>query len=136
MGPHLTQYVAWTEAYLHAKFHLDSSNRLATMHQRHRQTDVQTHGQDNGHSDSIRRTVLQMVAHKYTLFSTVLSLSSNVDVLWPSGWMVQVGSLSPYDIVLYGDTAPPKRTQQLPHFRPMFIVAKRLDGFKMPIGTK
>ena len=26
------------EAYLHAKFNLDPSNRLATVHQRHRQT--------------------------------------------------------------------------------------------------
>ena len=32
------------EAYLHAKFHLDPSNRLATVHERHRQ-DGQT---DNG----------------------------------------------------------------------------------------
>ena len=36
------------KAYLHAKFHLDPSNRLATVHERHRQdrqTDRQT---DNG----------------------------------------------------------------------------------------
>jgi len=31
--------VARAEAYLHAKFHLDPSNRLDTIHQRHRQTD-------------------------------------------------------------------------------------------------
>jgi len=30
--------VASAEAYLHAKFHLDPSSRLATIHQRHRQT--------------------------------------------------------------------------------------------------
>jgi len=29
--------VARAEAYLRAKFHLDPSNRLATVHQRHRQ---------------------------------------------------------------------------------------------------
>jgi len=29
--------VARAEAYLHAKFHLDPSSRLATIHQRHRQ---------------------------------------------------------------------------------------------------
>jgi len=34
--------VARAEAYLHAKFHLDPSNRLATVHERHRQTDRQT----------------------------------------------------------------------------------------------
>jgi len=30
--------VARAEAYLHTKFHLDPSNRLATIHQRHRLT--------------------------------------------------------------------------------------------------
>jgi len=33
--------VARAEAYLLAKFHLDPSNRLATVHERHRQTDRQ-----------------------------------------------------------------------------------------------
>ena len=37
LGPQLT-HVARAEAYLHAKFHLDSSNRLATVHERYRQT--------------------------------------------------------------------------------------------------
>jgi len=48
LGPHLTQ-CGQAEAYLHAKFHLDPSNRLATVHERHRQKDRtgQT-GQDNG----------------------------------------------------------------------------------------
>jgi len=36
VGPHLRQ-CGGAEAYLHAKFHLDPSNRLATIHQRHRQ---------------------------------------------------------------------------------------------------
>jgi len=40
LGPHVTQ-CGRAEAYLHAKFHLDPSNRLATIHQRHRQTDRQ-----------------------------------------------------------------------------------------------
>jgi len=39
--------VARAEAYLHVKFHLDPSNRLATMHQRHRQTGHQDRT-DNG----------------------------------------------------------------------------------------
>ena len=30
--------VAWAEAYLHTKWHLDPSNRLATINQRNRQT--------------------------------------------------------------------------------------------------
>jgi len=45
---------------LHAKFHLDPSNRLATVHEYHRQTDRT--GQARQRSDSIGRTVLQTVA--------------------------------------------------------------------------
>ena len=55
--------MAGAEAYLHAKFHLRPSNRLATIHQHHRQT-AQT-GQDRldrQPSDSIEQTVLQTVA--------------------------------------------------------------------------
>ena len=44
LGPHLTQ-CGQAEAYLHAKFHLDPSNRLATVHERYKQTNRQT---DNG----------------------------------------------------------------------------------------
>jgi len=39
---HIKHIVAGAEAYLHAKFHLDPDNRLATVHQRYRQTDRQT----------------------------------------------------------------------------------------------
>jgi len=59
--------VAGAEAYLRAKFHLDPSNRLATVHQRHRQT-----GQDRTdrqRSDSIGRNVLQTVAQKLYLYA-------------------------------------------------------------------
>jgi len=58
--------VARAEAYLHAKFHLDPSNRLATIHQRYRQTG-QTDRQDRTdrqRTDSIGRTVIQTVAQK------------------------------------------------------------------------
>ena len=51
--------MARAEAYLHAKFHLDPSNRLATIHQRHRQTD-----RTDRRTDSIGRTVLQTFAQK------------------------------------------------------------------------
>jgi len=47
------QNVARAESYLRANFHLDSSNRLATLHERHRQ-DRQT---ELKRSDSIGRTV-------------------------------------------------------------------------------
>jgi len=42
--------VAGTETYLHAKFHIDPSNSLATIHQRYRQTDKteQERQTDNG----------------------------------------------------------------------------------------
>ena len=59
LGPHLIQ-CGQAEAYLHAKFHLDPSNRFSTIHQRHRQTDRQ----DRQRSDSIGRTVLQAVAQE------------------------------------------------------------------------
>jgi len=57
--------VARGEAYLHAKFHLHSSNCLATIHQHYRQ-DRQTDRTDRQRSDSIGRTVLQTVAQKIT----------------------------------------------------------------------
>jgi len=59
-GPPINNNVGGTEAYLHAKFHLDPSNRLAAIRQRHRKTDRQT-GQ---RSDGIGRTVLQRIAQK------------------------------------------------------------------------
>jgi len=46
------------EAYVHAKFRLDPSSRLATVHQRHRETDRT----DRQRTDSKGRTVLQTVA--------------------------------------------------------------------------
>ena len=58
--------VARAKANLHAKFHLDPSNHLATIHQCDRQT-----GQ---RSDSIGRTVLQMVAQKMLTHSVGLCL--------------------------------------------------------------
>jgi len=44
LGPHLAQsgQGLGLGLYMHAKFHLDPSNRFATVHERHRQT-----GQDN-----------------------------------------------------------------------------------------
>jgi len=58
--------VARAEAYLHPKFHIDSSSRLATVHQRFGEdrTDKQTDRQTGQRSDNIGRTVLQTVAQK------------------------------------------------------------------------
>jgi len=62
--------VARAETYLHAKFRLDPSNRLATVHERHRQRDrTDRTGQDRQRSDSIRRTVLQTVAQKVAIWA-------------------------------------------------------------------
>ena len=49
--------VAGAEACLRAKFHLDPSSHLATVHRRYRQT-----GQDRQRTGSIGRTILQTVA--------------------------------------------------------------------------
>jgi len=54
--------VAWAEAYLRTKWHIDPSNGLATIHQRHRQD-----RQDRQRSDSTGRTVLQMVAQQFVI---------------------------------------------------------------------
>ena len=57
----------------------------------------------------------------------------HVSVLWPNGWMDKNGTteagLGPGHIVLDGDPASPKRGTA-PNFRPMSVVAKRLDGFR------
>jgi len=44
MRPGVMQIIGrpWPGGYLHAKFQLDLSNRLATVHQRHRQKDRET----------------------------------------------------------------------------------------------
>jgi len=61
------------KAYLRAKFHLDPSNHLATIHQRYRQT-----GQ---WSDSIGRTVLQMVAQKQLTIESHISQNYHAGIL-------------------------------------------------------
>ena len=86
LGPHLTQ-CGQAEAYLHAKFHLDASNRLATIHQRHRQD-----RQDRQRSDSIGRTVLQTVVQKW---DTVDKLNIT-PVTWTSAsqsWLTRIWRL-------------------------------------------
>ena len=59
LGPHLTR-VARPKAYLHAKFHIEPFDRLATVHQRYRQTDRQDMTEQR--SDSTGRTVLETLA--------------------------------------------------------------------------
>ena len=67
LGPY-QHNVARAEAYLHAKFHLDPSNCLATVHERHRQDRTgQDRQTDNGLIAS-GRAVLQTVVQKGTGF--------------------------------------------------------------------
>ena len=63
LGPHLTQWGQGRGLYLHAKFHLDPSKRLATVYERHRQ-DRQDRQTNRQRSHSIGQTVLQTVAPK------------------------------------------------------------------------
>ena len=57
--------MARAEVYLHAKLHLDPSNRVVTIHQCHRQDrQDSTERQDRQRPDSMGRTVLETVAQK------------------------------------------------------------------------
>ena len=67
--------MARAEAQLHAKFHLHPTNRLATVHERYRQTDRQDR-QRGQRIDSIGRTVLQMVAQKTKVLIIFYSAAS------------------------------------------------------------
>jgi len=63
LGRHLTQCGQGPALPYTAKFHLDPSNRLATIHKCHRQAG-QTDRADRQRPDSIGRTVLQTGAQK------------------------------------------------------------------------
>ena len=132
MGGHLTQFGV-DRGLPHAKFHLDPSNRLATIHQRHRrQTDRQRH-------DSIGRTVitvLQTVAQKGYILSNrcpVLSVC-DVGVLWPNGWTDQygiwhAGRPRPWPhCVRWGLNSFSQKGAELPQFLAHICCAKWLDG--------
>ena len=81
--------MARAEAYLHAKFHRDLSNHLATVHERHRQTDRQT---DRQRSDSMGRTVLQTVAQKRCVLEVLLLEIGNRKLRAESGTHTATGS--------------------------------------------
>jgi len=73
LGSHLTQCRLGRSAYLRTMWHLDLSNRLATIHQRYKQTDTLADRQDRRRSSIIGRTVLQTVAQKLTYNNLSLS---------------------------------------------------------------
>jgi len=93
--------VARVEAYLRAKFHLDPSNRLATVDQRYRQTG-QTDGQTDkttALSDSIRRTVLQTVAQKDALRYDQRSISRWWCRSTSVSWYLSIVKSKPVDLL-------------------------------------
>jgi len=63
-------------------------------------------------------------------------------LLWPKGWMHQDvtwygGTPQPRGLcVRWGPSPLPKRGQSPPNFRPMFIVAKRLDGSRWHLAWR
>ena len=76
--------MAWAEAYLRTKWHLDPCSRLATIYRHHRQDrqDRQTGQTDRQRSDSIGRTVLQTVAPK-RLYRSICRLGCGLG--WAEG---------------------------------------------------
>ena len=131
-----------SKAYLRAKFCLDPFNRLATVHERYRQTD-----RTGQWSDSIGRTDFgRPFVKRFALcYQTVVCLSvrsvTSVYCRQTVGWIkVKLGAevgIGPGHIVLDGDTAPiPKRGTAIPQFWPMPVVAKRLDGSRCHLAGK
>jgi len=139
LGPHLP-----------TKWHLDPSNRLTIIHQRHRhdrQTDIQR-------SDSIGRTVFSRQFVKRFPCKTVPCMLSDrclsvcpvcplcdFGVLWPNGWMDEDETCHagrprsrPYCIRLGSSSPSPKGAQHPLNFRSISVFAKRLDGLRCHLG--
>jgi len=93
--------VARAETYLHAKFHLDPSNHLTTVHECRRQDRT-----DRQWTDSIGRTVLQTVAQK--LHTTIFfRASGSVTGTWcVTNWIIISNYIAPMG-VKYGMEEPP-----------------------------
>jgi len=127
---------ARAEVYLRPKFRIDPSNCLATIHQRYRQADGRYYPQ---HENVLLVRVIGLFGRPFVkrfalCYQTVVCLSClNVGVLWPKGgWIkmklgVHVG-LGPGHIVLDGYPAPFSKRGHSPHFWPIVIVAKPLNG--------
>jgi len=129
-------------------FHLDPSNRLATIHQRHKQTrQTDRTGQ---RSDSIGRTVLQTVAPKrfavcyqtvvcpscvFRLFVTSVYCGQTVGRIKMKHGM-QVG-FGPGHIVLDGDPAPPPpKEHSVTQFSAHFCCGQMASWIKMSLGME
>jgi len=133
--------VAWVEAYLHAKFHLDQPSRLASIHQGHRQT-FRIEQTDRQRSDSIGGTVSQTVAEKrFALcYRTVACLSPCLSVTLvycgqTVGWInichligTEVASALATLCQMETQLPTPKGAQPPPIFSPCLLWTNVLDG--------
>jgi len=123
------------EAYLHASFYPDPSNRLATIHQRHRQTGHTTRP-DRQRSSCIERTVCNTVRPMLWDCCPVLS-DCEVGLLWPNSWTDQgetwhAGRPRPRsDYVRRG----PKRGRA-PQFSAHNYCGQTTGCIKMPVGME
>jgi len=78
---------------------------------------------------TICKTVRPMLSDRLSVLSVC-----DVGVLWPNGWMDQdqtwhAGRPRPWPhCVRWGTSSPPQKRGRASNFRPMSIVAKRLDG--------
>jgi len=133
-------------------FQLDPSNRLATIHQRNRQTEQRP--------DSIARTVFgrpfvkrfalwyQTVVYMPVCLSVCLSVLSvlsvcDVGVLWPNGWADQdetwhAGRPRPWPHCVRWEPSspPPKGHSHSPQFSTHVYCGQTAARIKMPFGTE
>ena len=82
----------------------------------------------------------------HTVVCPILSVLScpvcNVGILWPSGWMDQdetwhTGRPQPWQhCVRWGPSSPPAKEGAAPNFRPMYVVAKWLDGSRCHLAGR
>jgi len=135
-------YVAWAEAYLHAKFRLHSSNRLTTIHQRYRQTDRQTDRQDNGliafgepFCKWSPKTVRPMPSDGCLSSLSVLSVC-DFCVLWPIGWMDQDATWYGGRPRPRGDRDPDSQKGNSPQFSAHVCSGQTAGWIKMTPGTE
>ena len=126
-------------AYPHAKFHLDSSIQPFGHNTRTSQTGQTGRQADRQRSDSVGQTVFgRPFVKRFALcYRTVVYLSVCPVCLWRwcivakrfdgTRWNLACRGLGPGQIVFEWDPLH-KGAQPPPNFRPMSIVAKRLDG--------
>ena len=126
--------VARAEAYLHAKFHLDPANHLATVHERHRQDRT-----DRQRTDNIKWFILCYG----TVVLSCLCCLCDVRVLWPNGRMDQNETWHggrPWPVphcVRGGPSSPQKGHSPSPHqFLAHVCCGPTAGWIKIPLGME